>query len=170
MTAHVMNTYQRLPVSFEKGDGIYLWDEQGNQYLDALCGISVTSLGHNHPAVTSAITDQAAKLLHTSNIYHIANQEKLADLLCEQSGMERVFFGNSGAEANEAAIKLARLYGKQQDIKNPEIIVMQNSFHGRTWQRYQQQETVRSRLDLSRWYPVSSVCPTTILKPSRRLQ
>lgn len=132
MTAHVMNTYQRLSVSFEKGNGIYLWDNQGKQYLDALCGISVTNLGHNHPAVTSAITEQAAKLLHTSNIYHIDNQEKLADLLCQQSGLERVFFSNSGAEANEAAIKLARLYGNQQDIKNPEIIVMQNSFHGRT--------------------------------------
>lgn len=132
MTAHVMNTYQRLPISFDKGDGIYLWDDQGNQYLDALCGISVTSLGHNHPAVTSAITEQASKLLHTSNIYHIANQEALADLLCDQSGMQRVFFSNSGAEANEAAIKLARLYGNQQDINTPEIIVMQNSFHGRT--------------------------------------
>ncbi len=132
MDNHLMSTYKPLPVSFERGDGIFLYDDQDRQYLDALCGISVTSLGHNHPAVTEAITRQAAKLLHTSNLYHIKNQKKLADLLCETSGMEQVFFANSGAEANEAAIKLARLYGHQNDIKTPEIVVMEGSFHGRT--------------------------------------
>ncbi len=132
MGNHLMSTYKPLPVSFNKGDGIYVWDKDDNQYLDALCGISVTSLGHNHPAVTQAINEQASRLLHTSNLYHIDNQAKLADLLCELSGMEQVFFSNSGAEANEAAIKLARLYGHQNNIDKPEIVVMQNSFHGRT--------------------------------------
>jgi acetylornithine/N-succinyldiaminopimelate aminotransferase len=132
MDNHLMSTYKPLPVTFEKGDGIFLYDDQDRQYLDALCGISVTSLGHNHPAVTEAITRQAAKLLHTSNLYHIKNQKKLADLLCEASGMDQVFFGNSGAEANEAAIKLARLYGHKNDIQKPEIVVMEGSFHGRT--------------------------------------
>jgi acetylornithine aminotransferase len=119
-------------VSFEHGDGIYLWDKDGNQYLDALCGISVTSLGHNHPEITRAIIEQAPRLLHTSNLYHIQNQQKLADLLCDLSGMEQAFFANSGAEANEAAIKLARLYGHNNGIHKPEIVVMQGSFHGRT--------------------------------------
>jgi acetylornithine aminotransferase len=127
-----MSTYKPLPVSFNKGDGIYVWDKDDNQYLDALCGISVTSLGHNHPAVTQAINEQASRLLHTSNLYHIDNQVKLADLLCDLSGMEQVFFSNSGAEANEAAIKLARLFGHQNNIDKPEIVVMQDSFHGRT--------------------------------------
>ncbi len=132
MSDHLMNTYNRLPVSFDHGDGIFLWDSDGKMYLDALCGISVTNLGHNHPIITQTITDQASKLLHTSNLYHIAYQQELADLLCECTGLERAFFGNSGAEANEAAIKLARLYGHQQNIDTPEIIVMQGSFHGRT--------------------------------------
>lgn len=132
MHNHLMSTYKPLPVTFQRGDGIFVYDDQDRQYLDALCGISVTSLGHNHPAVTEAITRQASQLLHTSNLYHIKNQKKLADLLCEVSGMDQVFFGNSGAEANEAAIKLARLYGHKNDIKNPEIVVMEGSFHGRT--------------------------------------
>ncbi len=121
-----------MPVSFARGDGCYLWDSDGKQYLDALCGISVTSLGHNLPALTAAIQEQAATLLHTSNLYSITWQQKLADLLCENAQMDRVFFGNSGAEANEAAIKLARLYGHQQGIDNPQIVVMQHGFHGRT--------------------------------------
>ena len=132
MSKHLISAYQPLPVSFSKGDGIHLWDQDGNQYLDALCGISVTSLGHNYPAVTQAIQQQAAMLIHTSNLYSIEWQQKLADLICELSGMDKVFFGNSGAEANEAAIKLARLYGNKQDIKDPQIVVMEHSFHGRT--------------------------------------
>lgn len=132
MANHLMPTYKPLPLSLERGDGIYVWDDQGNQYLDALCGISVTSLGHNHPAITEAINEQASRILHTSNLYHIKNQSKLADSLCNISGMDQVFFGNSGAEANEAAIKLARLYGHKKNIERPEIVVMQNSFHGRT--------------------------------------
>lgn len=132
MSEHLISAYNSLPVSFTRGDGIYLWDSDGNQYLDALCGISVTSLGHNYPAVTEAIRQQAGSLLHTSNIYSIAWQQKLADLIAQLSGMDRVFFGNSGAEANEAAIKLARLYGHQRGIKDPQIVVMEHSFHGRT--------------------------------------
>lgn len=132
MSEHLISAYNSLPVSFTRGDGIYLWDSDGKQYLDALCGISVTSLGHNYPAVTEAIRQQAGSLLHTSNIYNIAWQQKLADLIAQLSGMDRVFFGNSGAEANEAAIKLARLYGHQRGIKDPQIVVMEHSFHGRT--------------------------------------
>lgn len=127
-----MNTYARLPVRFARGEGVWLWDEQGKQYLDALSGVAVCNLGHAHPAVTQAICDQAGTLVHTSNIYQIAEQELLGDALCEEAGMDKVFFSNSGAEANEAAIKLARLYGHNQGIENPTIIVMENSFHGRT--------------------------------------
>jgi acetylornithine aminotransferase len=132
MSQHLISAYNSLPVSFTRGDGIYLWDNDDKQYFDALCGISVTSLGHNYPVITEAIKQQAGKLLHTSNIYNIEWQQKLADLIAKLSGMDRVFFGNSGAEANEAAIKLARLYGNQLGIKDPQIVVMQNSFHGRT--------------------------------------
>ncbi|MEN8204516.1 MAG: aspartate aminotransferase family protein [Pseudomonadota bacterium] len=132
MADHIMSTYNRLPVQFERGEGIWLWDTEHKQYLDALSGISVCGLGHAHPAVTQAIADQAGKLVHTSNLYGIALQAQLADRLCELSGMDRVFFSNSGAEANEAAIKIARLFGHGRDIDNPAIIVMDSSFHGRT--------------------------------------
>ena len=132
MADHIMSTYNRLPVQFERGEGIWLWDSEHKQYLDALSGISVCGLGHAHPAVTQAIADQAGILVHTSNLYGIALQAQLADRLCELSGMERVFFSNSGAEANEAAIKIARLYGHGRGIDSPAIIVMDNSFHGRT--------------------------------------
>ena len=127
-----MSTYARLPVEFERGEGIWLWDTEGRQYLDALSGIAVCGLGHAHPDVARAISEQAGRLVHTSNLYGIPHQGKLADRLCSLSGMERVFFCNSGAEANEAAIKIARLYGHSRDIDNPAIIVMENSFHGRT--------------------------------------
>jgi acetylornithine/N-succinyldiaminopimelate aminotransferase len=129
---HLMKTYAPLDVTFEHGEGAYLWDTNEQQYLDALCGIAVCSLGHAHPAITKTISEQAAKLLHTSNLYQIDQQQHLADQLCEISGLSRVFFSNSGAEANEAAIKIARLYGHQKNIKIPNIIVMENSFHGRT--------------------------------------
>ena len=129
---HLMKTYAPLNVTFEHGEGVTLWDTNKQPYLDALCGIAVCGLGHAHPAITKTISEQASKLLHTSNLYKIGNQEHLADQLCELSNMSRVFFSNSGAEANEAAIKIARLYGHQKKIKNPNIIVMENSFHGRT--------------------------------------
>lgn len=132
MAEHLMSTYSRLPVQFEKGSGIWLWDTENRQYLDALCGIAVCGLGHAHPAVTAAISEQAGRLVHTSNLYSIPLQEQLADRLCSVSGMDRVFFCNSGAEANEAAIKIARRYGHDKGIDSPAVIVMENSFHGRT--------------------------------------
>jgi acetylornithine/N-succinyldiaminopimelate aminotransferase len=132
MTQHLMSNYNRLPVTFTKGQGVWLWDTNGEQYLDALSGVAVNGLGHAHPKLAKTIADQAAKLIHVSNYYHIAEQEALADKLAEVSGMDKVFFCNSGCEANEASIKLARLYGHNKGIENPEIIVMERSFHGRT--------------------------------------
>ena len=129
---HLMNTYARQSVTFARGQGIWLWDTDGNKYLDALAGVAVNGLGHAHPKLVKAISDQAAKLIHVSNLYHIAEQTALADKLCEITGMDKVFFCNSGCEANEASIKLARLYGHNKGIENPEIIVMDKSFHGRT--------------------------------------
>ncbi len=132
MNAHLMQNYAPLPVTFAKGEGAWLWDKEGRKYLDALSGVAVCGLGHAHPAVAKAICEQAGTLMHTSNWYHIEHQETLAEKLTALAGMDRVFFSNSGAEANEAAIKLARLYGHQKDINNPAIIVMDGSFHGRT--------------------------------------
>lgn len=132
MSDHLMNTYMRQPVTFSKGEGVWLWDDKGEKYLDALAGVAVNGLGHAHPKLVKAISEQAAKLIHVSNIYQIAEQSALADKVCEISGMDKVFFCNSGCEANEAAIKLARLYGHNKGIENPEIIVMEQSFHGRT--------------------------------------
>ena len=129
---HLMTTYASMDVTFDHGEGAILWDTDGRQYLDALAGIAVCGLGHAHPAVTSAISGQASKLIHTSNLYRIENQQLLADELCRLSGLDRVFFSNSGAEANEAAIKIARMYGNTRGISSPSIIVMENSFHGRT--------------------------------------
>lgn len=127
-----MNTYMRQPITFVKGEGVWLWDDKGEKYLDALAGVAVNGLGHAHPKLVRAISEQASKLIHVSNIYHIAEQAALADKLCEISGMDKVFFCNSGCEANEASIKLARLYGYGKGIQNPTIIVMNQSFHGRT--------------------------------------
>ncbi|MCB4811546.1 aspartate aminotransferase family protein [Methylovorus menthalis] len=132
MSQHLMNTYARQPVTFVKGEGIWLYDAQGNRYLDGLAGVAVNGLGHAHPRLVAAISEQAGKLIHVSNIYNIAEQAALADKVCEISGMDRVFFCNSGCEANEAAIKLARLHGHNSGIENPEIIVMDKAFHGRT--------------------------------------
>ena len=132
MSDHLMNTYMRQPVTFTKGEGVWLWDTAGEKYLDALAGVAVNGLGHAHPKLVAAIGEQAAKLIHVSNIYQIAEQDALADKLCAISGMDKVFFCNSGCEANEASIKLARLYGHNKGISSPEIIVMDKSFHGRT--------------------------------------
>ena len=132
MTHAIMPTYARLPVSFTRGQGAWLWDQNNVRYLDALSGIAVCNLGHAHPAIHNAISEQSRQLIHTSNLYEIELQKELATQLTQLSGMSNAFFCNSGAEANEAAIKLARLYGNEQNIKNPTIIVMNNSFHGRT--------------------------------------
>lgn len=127
-----MPTYASMPIRFLKGEGSWLWDEKGNKYLDALSGIAVCGLGHANPEVAAAISEQANTLMHTSNLYYIDKQEKLADKLCELTGMNDVFFSNSGAEANEAAIKIARKFAHSKSIQNPIIVTMNNSFHGRT--------------------------------------
>jgi acetylornithine aminotransferase len=130
--SHLMNTYARLPVTFSHGEGSRITDINGKTYLDALSGIAVNTLGHNHPALVSAISAQAGRMLHVSNLYGIREQEQLADRLCALSGMTDAFFCNSGCEANEAAIKLARFYGHQKGVDSPAIIVMEKAFHGRT--------------------------------------
>ncbi|WP_353570058.1 aspartate aminotransferase family protein [Candidatus Albibeggiatoa sp. nov. BB20] len=130
--ATLMSNYARLPVTFTKGEGALLWDTEGRAYLDALSGIAVCNLGHAHPKVTAAICEQAQTLVHTSNIYGIEHQRRLADKLTSLTGMENSFFCNSGAEANEAMIKLARLYARRKNIPNPAIVVTNQSFHGRT--------------------------------------
>jgi acetylornithine aminotransferase len=132
MSQHLMNTYGRQPVTFVKGEGVWLWDDQGKKYLDGLAGVAVNGLGHAHPGLTKVIAEQASRLIHVSNIYRIAEQAQLADKLAALSGMDRIFVCNSGCEANEAAIKLARLYGHNKGVENPAIIVMDKSFHGRT--------------------------------------
>jgi acetylornithine/N-succinyldiaminopimelate aminotransferase len=128
----LMQTYARQQITFSHGEGVYLFDTRGNRYLDGIAGIGVNALGHAHPAVLAAINEQAAQLIHTSNLYRVEAQEKLATKLAEVTGMDACFFGNSGAEANEAAIKLARLYGHQKGISKPAIVVLEDAFHGRT--------------------------------------
>ena len=128
----LMQTYARLPVTFSHGEGVYVYDTEGRRYLDGISGIAVNGLGHAHPAVTAAIREQADKLVHTSNLYRIEAQEQLGTVLTQLAGMDNCFFGNSGAEANEAAIKLARLYGHNRGIKKPAIVVLEGAFHGRT--------------------------------------
>ena len=130
--SHVMNTYARLPVTFSHGQGCRITDIEGREYLDALSGIAVSTLGHAHPKLVSAIAAQAGRMLHTSNLYKIREQEQLSDRLAELSGMQEIFFCNSGCEANEAAIKLARFYGHKKGVESPTIIVMEKAFHGRT--------------------------------------
>jgi acetylornithine aminotransferase len=132
MASHLMHTYARLPVAFARGEGAWLWDDAGRKYLDALAGIAVSGLGHAHPRLVRAIADQAAKVIHTSNLYEIPHQSALADRICDLAGMDEVFFCNSGAEANETAIKLARLYGHQHSVQPAAIIVMEHAWHGRT--------------------------------------
>lgn len=129
---YLMNNYGRQPIAFSHGDGAWLWDLEGNRYLDCLCSIAVSGIGHAHPRLTAAIREQAGKLIHISNLYRIPEQEQLAERLCALSGMDKAFFCNSGCEANEAAIKVARLYGHKKGIESPAIIVMEQAFHGRT--------------------------------------
>ena len=130
--SYSMNTYSRIPVAFTHGEGVWVWDQSGKKYLDALAGIAVNTLGHAHPALTRAIAEQSSRLIHASNLYVIAEQEKAAEKLAKISGMDSVFFCNSGCEANEAAIKLARLYGHGEGVDVPAIVVMDKAFHGRT--------------------------------------
>jgi acetylornithine/N-succinyldiaminopimelate aminotransferase len=133
MTAeHLMQTYAPQPVAFARGEGAWLWDTEGKRYLDGLAGIAVNGLGHAHPVLTRALSEQAARLIHTSNLFRVPEQERAAAKVCEIAGMDNAFFANSGAEANEAAIKLARLYGHQRGIELPAIVVMEKAWHGRT--------------------------------------
>ncbi|MCZ8251995.1 MAG: aspartate aminotransferase family protein [Hylemonella sp.] len=129
---HVMNTYGRVPIALSHGQGCRVWDINGKEYLDALAGIAVNTLGHNHPKLVPALQDQIAKLIHTSNYYHVPQQEELAKKLVELSGMRNVFFCNTGLEANEAVLKLARKYGHDKGIQNPQIVVYERAFHGRS--------------------------------------
>ncbi len=129
---HVMNTYGRVPIALSHGDGCHVWDVNGKRYLDALAGIAVNTLGHNHPKLVPALQDQLARLIHTSNYYHVPHQETLAARLVELSGMTNVFFCSTGLEANEAALKLARKFGHDRGIERPQIVVYENAFHGRS--------------------------------------
>jgi acetylornithine aminotransferase len=129
---HVMNTYGRVPIALERGQGVRVWDVNGKQYLDGLGGIAVNTLGHNHPRLVPALQEQLAKLIHTSNYYHVPGQEQLAALLTERAQMTNVFFCNTGLEANEAAIKIARKYGVDKGIEKPVIVVYDHAFHGRS--------------------------------------
>ena len=128
----LMSTYQPLALSFTRGLGTRLWDQQGREYLDAVAGVAVTNVGHSHPRLVAAISEQAGLLLHTSNLYSIDWQQRLAERLAQLSGLDRAFFNNSGAEANETALKLARLHGWKKGIEQPLVVVMENAFHGRT--------------------------------------
>jgi acetylornithine/N-succinyldiaminopimelate aminotransferase len=133
MTAtHLMQTYSPQPVAFVRGEGAWLWDTEGRKYLDALAGIAVSGLGHAHPDLTRAIAEQAGRLIHTSNLFRVPEQEQLAERLCALAGMDNAFFTNSGAESNECAIKLARLHGHQRGVENATIVVMEKAWHGRT--------------------------------------
>ena len=132
MSQYLIPTYARQPLAFVRGEGVWLFDEAGHKYMDAISGIGVCNLGHCHPAVTRTLADQAGQLMHTSNLYRIPTQEALAERLCELSGMQSAFFSNSGAEANEAAIKIARLFGQRKGVSRPTVVVMEGSFHGRT--------------------------------------
>ncbi|HUL97267.1 MAG TPA: aspartate aminotransferase family protein [Usitatibacter sp.] len=129
---HLMQTYSPLPVAFARGEGCWLWDTEGRKYLDGLAGIAVNGLGHNHPVLVRALREQAGKLIHVSNLFTVPEQEAAAARMCAASAMENAFFANSGAEANEAAIKLARLHGHQRGVENPTIVVMEKAWHGRT--------------------------------------
>lgn len=130
--AHLMNTYGRLPMTVSHGQGVYVWDTRGKRYLDALSGIAVNTLGHNHPKLVPALQDQVGKIMHSCNYYHIPLQQQLADELVALSGMQNVFFCNSGLEANEAALKMARKFGHDKGIERPEIVVYDKAFHGRS--------------------------------------
>jgi acetylornithine aminotransferase len=130
--SHVMNTYARQPVAFVRGEGVWLYDEAGKKYLDALAGLAVNTLGHNHPKLVRALSEQIARVIHTSNLFQIPAQEAAADRVAEITGLDEVFFCNSGCEANEAAIKVARMYGHKRGVERPEIIVFEKAFHGRT--------------------------------------
>ena len=155
---HVMQTYGRLPIALSHGEGAWVWDTAGRRYLDGLGGIAVNTLGHNHPRLVAALRDQVGKLIHTSNYYHVPLQEQLAARLCALSGLTNVFFCNSGLEANEAALKIARKYGHDRGNANPEVIVFEKAFHGRSIATLSATGNPRSRPASARWCRASSAC------------
>jgi acetylornithine/N-succinyldiaminopimelate aminotransferase len=142
---HVMNTYGRLPIAMSHGRGCRVWDVNGKEYLDALAGIAVNTLGHGHPKLVPALQEQVAKMIHCCNYYHVPDQERLAQLLVERSGLTNVFFCSTGLEANEAALKLARKYGHDKGIERPEIVVYEKAFHGRSIGQRQPEDPGRVR-------------------------
>jgi acetylornithine aminotransferase len=149
--SHIMNTYNPLPVAFARGEGCWLWDTNGKRYLDALAGIAVSGLGHAHPKLVKAISEQAGKLIHTSNLVQVPEQEALADKLCELSGMDNVFFCNSGAEANECAIKLARFTATRKALPTRPSSLWKRRGMAAPWQPSQLRPHVRRRRVSSRW-------------------
>jgi acetylornithine aminotransferase len=153
-----MPTYGRVPIALERGQGCRVWDVNGKEYLDALGGIAVNTLGHNHPKLVPALQNQLAKLIHTSNYYHVPGQETLAKLLTERSGMTNVFFCNTGLEANEAAIKIARKYGVDKGIAKPEIVVYDHAFHGRSIATMRPRPTPRCATASARCSTASCAC------------
>ncbi|MDP3559716.1 MAG: aspartate aminotransferase family protein [Legionellaceae bacterium] len=165
----VITTYKRLPIHFPRGQGAWLYDTQGNAYLDGLSGIAVCGLGHAHPEVTRTIQEQSAKVLHVSNGFEIPEQEALADALTQKTGLQQAFFANTGAEANEAAIKLTRLYGHQKGIANPSIIVMQGAFHGRTMGTLSASGGPKTRKGFDPYLPGFTHVPYGDLEAVRRL-
>ena len=162
----VMPTYGRLPVTFSHGDGAVLYDAEGRPYLDGVSGIAVTNLGHQHPRVTEAITEQAKRLVHTSNLFHIGLQEALADQLRHITGMENMFFCNSGAEANEAGIKLARRYGHAKGIATPQMIVLEGAFTAAHWARFPPLAITKYVKGLARCWKASCTFSRTTCLPS----
>ena len=155
---HVMNTYGRLPVALSHGRGCRVWNVNGREYLDALGGIAVNTVGHNHPQLVAALQDQVTKLIHTSNYYHIPLQEELAAMLVERSGLTNVFFCSTGLEANEAALKLARKFGHDKGIDRPEIVVYEKAFHGRSIATLSATGNPKVQAALARWWKALSAC------------
>ncbi len=166
--ACLMTTYQPLALSFTHGLGTRLWDQDGREYLDAVAGVAVTNVGHSHPRLVAAISEQAGLLLHTSNLYSIDWQQRLAQKLTQLSGLDRVFFNNSGAEANETALKLARLYGWHKGIEQPLVVVMDNAFHGRTLGTMSASDGPSVRLGYNRLPGISSRCRSAIWQRWKR--
>jgi len=161
---HTMNTYGRLPIAMSHGQGCRLWDVNGKVYLDALGGIAVNTLGHNHPDLVPALQDQLSKIIHSCNYYHVPNQEKLAAKLVELSGMTNVFFCSTGLEANEAAIKLARKFGHNKGIEKPEIVVYEKAFHGRSIATLSATGNTKFKKALVPWSKALCAYPSTTLK------
>lgn len=165
MGSALLPLYNRLPIRFSRGERVWLYDEYGTPYLDGISGLGVVSLGHSHPLLVAALTQQASHLMHVSNMYHIPLQEKLAEALVEESGLFQAFFCNSGAEANETAIKISRLYASAQGIENPVVLVLENGFHGRTFGAMSAAGNARIKMGFAPMLPGFKVLPFNQLSP-----